>query len=80
MHPCIHRFRVAALTLLFAATNVEGAAYRAATTGRQLVQDMQADPSVALNSFKRARAMGYLDGIMDATVSVEWCPSLPIHD
>jgi hypothetical protein len=49
--------------------------YHPSTTGEQLVNDMQADPTVALNSFKRQRAMGYLDGIMDATVNSAWCPA-----
>ena len=61
--------------LLLAVATAEGAAYRAATTGAQLVIDMQVDPNVALNTFKRARAMGYIDGIMDATASVQWCPA-----
>jgi hypothetical protein len=33
-----------------------------------------ADPTIALNSFKRQRAMGYLDGIVDTTVNVHLVP------
>jgi hypothetical protein len=74
MHTFIQRFNFTALGLLLLASNAEAATYRAATTGEQLIRDMQGDPSVPLNSFKRARAMGYIDGIMDATASIQWCP------
>lgn len=54
--------------------SADAATYRVNMTGRQLVDDVLADPTIALNSFKRQRAMGYLDGIVDTTVNVHWCP------
>jgi hypothetical protein len=50
-------------------------AYRPNMTGEQLVRDMLADPAVGRNSIKRERAMGYMDGVMDASAGVRWCPA-----
>jgi hypothetical protein len=44
-------------------------------TGEQLVRDMLADPAVGRNSIKRERAMGYMDGVMDAAAGLRWCPA-----
>lgn len=66
--------RVALAGLLLAGQAVGAAPYRPSMTGAELVRDMLADPAVTLNAVKRERAMGYLDGIMDATVGAQWCP------
>lgn len=49
--------------------------YRPYVTGAQLVQDMLADPQVGNNPMRRERAMGYIDGVMDASAGVHWCPA-----
>lgn len=51
------------------------APYRAHMTGEQLVRDMLAAPDGGLNSMRRERAMGYMDGVMDAAAGVRWCPA-----
>jgi len=51
------------------------AAYRAHMTGTQLVGDMLAEPGEGLNSIRRERAMGYIDGVADASAGVRWCPA-----
>jgi hypothetical protein len=50
-------------------------AYRAHMTGEQLVRDMLAEPDEGLNTFKRERAMGYIEGIADAAAGIRWCPA-----
>jgi hypothetical protein len=65
-----------ALTLGLLAAGASGApAYRSNMTGEQFVRDMVADPAVGRNSIKRERAMGYMDGVMDASAGVRWCPA-----
>ena len=50
--------------------------YRHHMTGERLVRDMLADPAVThVNSVRRERAMGYLDGVKDASSGVHWCPA-----
>lgn len=49
-------------------------AYHAQMGGAQLVRDMLAEPAEGLNSIRRERAMGYIDGVMDATAGLQWCP------
>lgn len=49
--------------------------YRAHMTGAQYVRDMLAVPDGGLNSFQRQRAMGYMDGVMDAAQGSRWCPA-----
>jgi hypothetical protein len=44
-------------------------------TGEQLVRDMRAEPGVGSNSVMRQRAMGYIDGVMDAAAGRIWCPA-----
>lgn len=72
---------VRALTLgLLAAVAAAGAAAappsdRPNMTGEQLVRDMLAMPDGGRNSIDRARAMGYIDGVMDATAGLHWCPA-----
>lgn len=44
-------------------------------TGEQLVRDMMAMPDGGRDSMRRARAMGYIDGVMDATAGLHWCPA-----
>ena len=48
--------------------------YRARVTGEQLVRDMMGAPDGGMNSMRRERAMGYLDGVMDAAAGLRWCP------
>jgi hypothetical protein len=49
--------------------------YRAHMTGAQLIHDMMAEPGEGLNSFRRERAMGYIDGVADASAGLRWCPA-----
>lgn len=51
------------------------APHRPPMTGQQLVRDMLADPREGYNSIRRERAMGYMDGVMDATAGTTWCPA-----
>lgn len=46
-----------------------------AMTGEQFVRDMRALPESDLASVRRERAMGYMDGVLDGTVGVRWCPA-----
>lgn len=48
--------------------------YRAHMTGEQLVRDMLAAPDGGLNTMRRERAMGYIEGVMDTAAGVRWCP------
>lgn len=71
-----------ALTLiLLLATSQLTAAERSGShptkmTGDQLVRDMLADPNDdKFNSVRRERAMGYIDGVLDSTIGVRWCPA-----
>lgn len=49
--------------------------YPAKMTGTQLVRDMLADPFVNdVNHIRRERAMGYIDGVMDSSAGLRWCP------
>lgn len=67
-----------ALPLALALADSAGAApaaYRPHMTGAQLVHDMQAEPSIGSNSIRRERAMGYIDGVADASAGVRWCPA-----
>lgn len=69
---------VAALVLQLApalAVAAAGPSYRAQMTGEQLVRDMLSAPDGGLNSMRRERAMGYLDGVMDAAAGRHWCPA-----
>jgi hypothetical protein len=73
-HPGRGGAKLAVAGLLFVGQAVGAATYRPSMTGKELVRDMMADPAVTLNAVKRERAIGYLDGIMDATVGSRWCP------
>jgi hypothetical protein len=53
----------------------EAMPYGAHMTGGQLVRDMLAAPDGGLNSIRRERAMGYMDGVMDAAAGLRWCPA-----
>ncbi|NHZ41005.1 Rap1a/Tai family immunity protein [Massilia aquatica] len=49
--------------------------YDSHMTGDELVRDMLADPMQGhLNSVRRERAMGYIDGVMGAAAGRQWCP------
>lgn len=48
--------------------------YRPRLTGEQLVRNMMADPAVGYNAVHRERAMGYIEGVMDAYAGQRWCP------
>jgi hypothetical protein len=63
------------LGLLLAAQAGATPAYRAHMTGAQLVRDMLAEPGEGLNSIRRERAMGYIEGVADAAAGVRWCPA-----
>lgn len=52
-----------------------GPAYRTHMTGTRLVHDMMAEPGEGLNSIKRERAIGYIEGVADASVGLRWCPA-----
>jgi hypothetical protein len=67
--------RAAIVLALLSAQAGAAPAYRAQMTGAQLVRDMQADPSVGDNPARRERAMGYIDGVMDASAGERWCPT-----
>lgn len=71
--------RELALALIVTAAQVAAAppaAYHSHMTGAQLVRDMLADPANSpLNSVRRERAMGYIDGVMDAAAGTQWCPA-----
>jgi hypothetical protein len=60
---------------LLAAQAGAAPAYRAHMTGVQLVRDMLADPFEGTNSVRRERAMGYIDGVADASAGLPWCPA-----
>lgn len=66
---------LAALALATAHTAPGAQLYRAQVTGQQFVQDMLADPRVGANAIQRERAMGYMRGVMDASVGHSWCPT-----
>lgn len=50
-------------------------AYQAHMTGAQFARDMLAEPDGGANSMRRERAMGYMDGVMDAAAGMIWCPA-----
>src|SRR5438128_1030154 len=50
--------------------------HRPQVTGAELVRDMLADPFADdANNIRRERAMGYIDGVMDAGAGLQWCPA-----
>jgi hypothetical protein len=64
-----------AFALMLSSTVQSATPYRAHMTGEQFVRDMLAAPDGGLNSMRRERAMGYMDGVMDAAVGLRWCPA-----
>lgn len=74
------RYRVRAgmicLGLLVVFQNAAGARpdYRPHMTGQQLIHDMKANSRIGQNAVRRERAMGYLDGVMDAGAGTLRCP------
>jgi len=56
-------------------TGAPAAAHPPAMTGEQFVRDMRPLPDSDLASIRRERAMGYMDGVLDGTVGVRWCPT-----
>jgi hypothetical protein len=66
---------VLALACALGSSMVQAAPYRAHMTGGQLVRDMLAAPDGGLGSIRRERAMGYMDGVMDAAEGRRWCPA-----
>lgn len=73
-----HGIRIASalsLGLLLAHAASAAPGYRASMTGHQLVRDMLADPRDGYNAIRRERVMGYIDGVMDATAGLQWCPA-----
>lgn len=77
----VQRMRASTLILVFllAAAQLATAGARshpAKMTGAQLVRDMMADPFVDdINHIRRERAMGYIDGVMDSSSGLRWCPA-----
>lgn len=69
------KLAVAVVLALLAARAGAAPGYRAHMTGTQLVRDMLAEPGVGLNSIRRERATGYIDGVADASAGVRWCPA-----
>lgn len=74
--------RAIALTLMLLSATAQRAAaepqrpYPVKMTGDQLVRDMLADPNDdKFNSVRRERAMGYIDGVLDSTIGMRWCPA-----
>lgn len=74
-HKSCVRMQLATVALLITGTASGAETYHPSTTGAQVVKDMLADPNVGVSYLKRERMMGYLDGVMDASVDVEWCPA-----
>ena len=73
-----NRMKALALTLLLVGGQAEAAPHQspAQVSGTALVRDMLASPrDDELNNFRRERAMGYIDGVMDAGVGQQWCPA-----
>jgi hypothetical protein len=67
--------KAAALLLMLVAVEAAAAPpHHAHMTGAQLVRDVQAEPGVGTNSIRRERAMGYIEGVADASIGVSWCP------
>lgn len=68
---------VCALALMTALLPAEvfAAPYTPIFTGERFVRDMLAAPDNGAASMRRERAMGYMDGVMDGTVGLLWCPS-----
>lgn len=46
-----------------------------AVTGETFVRDMLAAADGGPASMRRERAIGYMDGVMDATSGARWCPA-----
>jgi hypothetical protein len=66
---------VLALACALGSSMAQAAPHRANMTGGQLVHDILAAPDGGLNSIRRERAMGYMDGVMDAAAGLPWCPA-----
>lgn len=66
-----------AVALLVAMLPVEvpAAPYIPTLTGEKFVRDMLAAPDNGAASMRRERAMGYMDGVMDGTAGLLWCPA-----
>ncbi|GEM_PF-1555099 len=66
-----------AVALLVAMLPVEATAapYIPTLTGEKFVRDMLAAPDNGAASMRRERAMGYMDGVMDGTAGLLWCPA-----
>lgn len=71
------RMATCATALLAALLPVEvlAAPYIPTLTGEKFVRDMLAAPDNGAASMRRERAMGYMDGVMDGTVGLLWCPA-----
>lgn len=54
---------------------VHAAPYFPILTGEKFVRDMLAEPDGGAASVRRERAMGYMDGVMDGTADLLWCPA-----
>lgn len=65
----------AALLTALLPVEVLAAPYIPTLTGEKFVRDMLVSPDNGAASMRRERAMGYMDGVMDGTVGLLWCPA-----
>lgn len=68
------RTLILCLLAVLQTTVVAQPVHRPHMTGQQLIRDMKADPRIGQNAVQRERAMGYLDGVMDAGAGKVRCP------
>lgn len=66
-----------ALITMWSLPTAGAPAHPPAMTGEQFVRDMRPLPESDLASIRRERAMGYMDGVLDSTIGVRWCPTSP---
>ena len=54
---------------------VMAAPYLPTVTGERFVHDMLATQDSDQAAFRRERMIGYMDGVLDGTAGVRWCPA-----
>lgn len=67
--------RTLAMVAALMPAGVHAAPYFPTLTGETFVRDMLAAPDGGAASMRRERAMGYMNGVMEGTVSLLWCPA-----
>lgn len=70
-----HSIRTSIVIAAFLPLGAYAAPYLPTLTGERFVRDMLAEPDSGAASMRRERAMGYMDGVMDGTASLLWCPA-----